>query len=1007
MNTNKKFLNQLFNNLSSIYSSNDGMINSNLFTIFNAYAGVFQNIDDIRQDTKNNTYLNYANTDVLEANFSPYVDFPKPPRLNTVTNGGEIYRAILRSIYNAFLNGSTEDSMDVGLSTILSYLTIDSRTDSIISESNNAFFNTFDRTIQLAYPAIYASGITILPSGLTVTDYNSSTNTITFTGSIPTSGQSYVISYFRDHTSQIDTNWINFTDPSGTNPLSYDLNTIENTFQNPKFSYWWDTYNRDGNGVKIIDGTLLPSEVGLVWRLPEKYITYNDPYTLALTKTTIDLYNLSGTVYDINSSNKECNPDVQQNTKILSYVNEVSRTPNNYYIRYSQNNSIFTALDTFLGNVNQVEKVSDKSVDFSSDNFGILDFFEKGANFDINDLFGKGTKNVWLNVPNINKTYSLSSETFFDRPYSLHENILFYEFLENGQRSLNRFSVLNGSICLAEAVGTPIQDTENCLMLFGDSVNVSPIIASGIIANGNKISIDLYDGMSSGTSTGIDVKFVNPINNLNNGEFKLTFPSQNSLYDVLYSGSNGYLVQNTIPNYFVNTYFDNIDDLNYNISVLSGGNITLSGESIYPSHPNSLVVSGIGNRIIYANLNDLSNVDYIEFRISKNENFNIQFNYSDVGLNSVSYSTSTTGLFWNKTSGKYSIGGNSGHAVLVSDGPPAIYSGQGSGGGSVVGDDPNPTLPFATIVFSKSKGNFIDGILPIILNNFIDGLGRVTFDVNGLAVNNPYIATAITLNIASGTNLYHYEIGNKESANNFYSGNYDNSYYYQIAYSGENINNRVKNTLPVPRSEGWHRFAFNLGSGMNNISAELDNYEFLNVNLPYSGNFGFAGNVFNYSGISLLHSSINPDIEFSYFDNVKLSYYNSEKTNPQYNYLEDFTQDWQGSYLDQNTVISNRTFKGSRQANFTFELIILGLQNKFIYIIEDIVNKLKPAHTLVDINIQTNHILNTTSILSEYVNDSRDWETGNLTNNIEVTTEVVATDILDLPGTIQISGASI
>lgn len=1017
MNQNNKFLNTLFNNLSSVYSSNDGMINSNLFTLFNAYASVFQNIDDIREDTKNNTYLDYANTDVLEANFSAYVDFPKPPRLNTVTDGGEVYRAILRSIYDAFLNGSTEESMDVGLTTVLSFLTIDESTDSVVTESNNVFFDTFDRSIMLAYPATTSSGtvaqpsdITISPSGLTVTNYNNSTQTITFTGSIPTSGQSYTITYFRSHTDQIDTNWINFTDPSGTSPLPTDLKTIENTFRNPKFSYWWNTFNRDGNGVQIIDGSLEQSEQALVWRLPEKYIRFVSPFNGENKQETINLYNLSGTVYDINSPNKSVNPDVPQTCGIISYVDEVSRTPADYYIRYSQNNSVFTPLDPFIGTVSQVERVSDRSVDFASENFGQLDFFEMGENFNLDDLFGFGTKNVWLNVENQDGLYSLSSNTFFDRPFSLHEDVLFYEFFENGERSLGRMSTISGASALTEVVGVPLQETEDCLMLFSGQSHVSPIIPSGTLVSGNYVSIDIYDAFNSGTTAFVDLNIINPLNNTISGtaNFRFVVPDITASGEVTIVPASGPSFYNTPLFNFVDTYFDSQDETDYVMDTFSPSLLLVNfSGSVLPPHQFHVEVSGAASVLAFGNTGNLSNADRIEIQISKNKNFSIVFQYAATNILG-GYSTSNQVVTWQAGPGLYTNSGGGVSFVLTSIGPPAVYTSVGGGGGGgVLTLDPNPSSPYATLVFTKS-GNSIDGIFNWATNYFSNNLGRVTgfAPITGLVQVQKYHPASIGVAVTSGASLYHYKVGNTSVMSNFYAGNYNKPYYYQIALSGNSIDFAPQNLLPTPtREQGWHRLVLDLGSGLSTFNGSLDDYNFVNQSFGFSGNIGTVGKLNSSSGISMNHVSSVPDNEFSYFDNVKVSYYTPTQTRPQYDYVEDFTKDWQGSYIDQNAVLSNRKFRGTRQANFAFELIIKGLQNKFLYIIERLVHKLKPAHTLVDLNFQTDHTLNTTALLAEFTGDERNWETGNLLNKINVTTGVDPDDSLDLPGLITISGS--
>lgn len=1000
MNTTNKFLNNLFNNLSSIYPQTNGQINSNLFIIFNAYAQVLSNINNIAQDTYNDTYLNLSNVNVLEQNFGPYVDFPKPPRLNTVTNGGEIYRAILRSLYDAFLNGSTEESMDVGLSTVLSYLTIDTNTDPVVSETNNVFFNTYDTSIMLAYPATSASGtlaqpsdFSISPSGIVVTSYDPTTQTITFSGTIPVSGQSYAITYFRDHTNQINTNWINFTTASGTSPLPTDLKTIENTYRNPKFSYWWNTYNRDGNGVQIIDGTLDPSDIGLVWRLPEKYISFTDPYTNNTTKSTIALYNLSGSVYDINSDNKDINPDYLQSTKILSYVNEVSRNPNDFYIRYSQNNNLFPALAQLSGSMNQIEKVSDVSVDFGSSNFGQMDFFEKGTNFDINDLFGFGTKNVWTNVENKNGVYNLSAKNYFDRPFSLHENILFEEFFENGDISLGRIPVISGSSKLADTVGVPIGDSEDCLQLYGSDGCVYPYIDSTILSSGNKLTVDIFDYEASGTHTSVNLNLIDPTNPIASKAIAFRFGIDEVASRSSFLGANGYEVQDTIPNYhFVNTYFTNVDEVTYSLQttssyVLSSGNPTLSSPyHLYTTSAND----------VYSQLNNVQDTDRMEISLPSNKDFTISFAYATTGNPTYGYYNNVvTKFIWNHLFKNFSTTSTANIANFSPVFPG--YTLTTTGGGGILYNYTGTVPSVFNIIIQKGRPVTVNGQVITNAQYFNNILGLPTspygFDSNSVK--------SIKLQLSAGGELYHYFLGNSSLADKYNSGITSSDYYYQLALNGININNVAKNILPVSNQYGWHRLSIDLGSGLNHLTAHLDELQFLDTALPYSGSVGFANNINCPSGITFNHSTRNSD-EYSYFDNIKWSYYTPESVNSIYNYKEDVKQDYQGSFLDQGTVLTNRVFKGARQANFTFELIIKGLQNKFLYIIENLVNKLKPAHTMVDLNVQTDHVLNTTSLVAQYVDDPRNWEQGNLLNAVYVTDEVKTNDVLDLPGLITI-----
>ena len=990
------------------------MVNSNLFTLFNAYAGVFTNIDDIREDTYNNTYLDSANVDVLEDNFSPYVDFPKPPRLNTVTDGGEIYRAILRALYDAFLNGSTEESMDVGLTTVLSFLTIDETAGGILPETNNVFFDTFATQIQLAYPATSLSGttalpsdITISPSGLTVTSYDPDTQIIQFSGSIPISGQSYVISYSRDHTPYIGTDWINFSDPDATSPLPTDLNTIVNTYRNPEFSYWWETFNRDGNGVQIIDGTLDESEQGLVWRLPEKYITYVDPYTSETTKSTINLYNLSGTVFDINSPNKDVNPDPEQVTTIFSYVDQVSRDPDDYYIRYSANNNLFTGLDEFIGGMTQVEQVSDLSVDFASDNFGTMDFFEKGDNFDETNLFGGGTKRIWTNVANENGQYSLSAEYFFDRPYSLHETILFKGFFESGEDSLNRFSGTSGSKKIAEAIGVPIDESEDCLQLFNGNASVYPVIPSGLVSSGNALTIDMFDTLSSGVSSTFDFQLVDKTNLVTGTEvnFRFVIP-QSTFANATFVGVSGNVVNNSIPFKFVDTYFPNIDEANYTIDSSDGIKLVAGNENVLKS---SFHMEASGASTIISDLDSLAETNEFELEITKGQSFTVTFStvsqLPDV-LNN--YKVATWTLGWNTSNLYYSFT-QYGAVLSGYPGPSPSYSSSGFGG--TLGADLNPSNPTFKISWTKSGGLFIDGIKYGVFDSIlVNNLGTVEENSVGQVGPNiyPFNRNSIQVDIVALTEIHHYSLGNSSRKQNYLAGDYTSPYYYQIAFDGHPIDNTAKNTINSPREYGWHRLATNLGSGLNNLTGSFDELDFADIALPYSGSYGFIGSVDDSRAITLNSNADSTDPEFSsFFDNFEMSYYTPTVTRPEYSYNEDITQDWQGSYLDQSAVLSNRTFRGTRSANFIFELIIKGLQDKFVFIIQDLALKLKPAHTLLDLNIQTDHTLNTTILISTYTNDPRNWETGNLLESVYVTEEVDTNDSEDLPGTITISGATI
>ena len=776
MNTNNPSLNKLFSALSSIYSKDNGMQNSNLYIILNAYAEVLQDIQRIVNDTKNNTYLSLADDEGLQAKFGTMINFPKPPRLNTITNGDEIYRAILEALYAAFLNGSTVDAMKTGLSTVLTLLTIDESSNPTVLENNNVFFTTIDRKIQIPYNAISASGTPanpsdffIAPSGLTITGYEDLTRTVNFTGDIPVSGQTYTITYTRDHSKLINTNWMNFINQIETLPLPYDLKTFEKTFQNPHFSFWWNTYNRDGKGVEIIDAALDASECGLVWRLPEKAISYINPYDGQLHDSCINLYDLSGSVYDINSLNKDMNPDQPQYPHILDYTIQVPDSPDGYYVRYSNNNSIFTALSQFSGSFSIPSIRKGNYIAFGASDYGTLDFFQKNSYFDSTDLFGIGTQNIWTNVANLNGYYYLNADYVYERPFSLHETVLFNENFQSGPSSLSRFVFESGTGYIHDMIGVPIQPGEDCLQLLSNSSGivstVYPIIPSGILISGNQINLDFFDSLSSGNTTYIDSTIVD---------------------------SNG------------------------------------------------------------------------------------------------------------------------------------IYS-----------------------------------------NNIVD----------------------------------------------FRFGMYNQEYFYSVAFSGADISSANKNVLNIPREYGWHSFKLNIGSTNNNfINSSMDEVTFYNQTMNFSGIFGTFNN--NSSTFSLGDSqSINmnlltnsPATEFSYFDNFKISYYESNTLRPNYQYQEYLSEDWQGSYLNQSTVLSQRVFKDSQRASFMFELVLKGLQKKYLFIVKTLVNELKPAHTLADVNVETDYSINTNGNINLYSGRSDNWQLGDIKNGIRVTSNINQSDPLDLAGSIIPSG---
>ncbi len=663
------------------------------------------------------------------------------------------------------MNGSTVDSLDTGLTTILSLLTTDDNTANVIVEDNSVFLNQSDSSISLTYNATSSSGTVALPTDfsvspsgtITVYAYDDDTRTVTFNGTIPVSGESYTITYFRDHTNQISGNWVNTTLQDEIRPLPTNLKVSENTFYNSKFSYWWNTYNDDLNGVEIIDGVLEPSDEGLVWGLPQKNIMFKCPYDGEEHLSCLNFYNLSGSKYDFFSINKDVNPDVLQECKILDYNSQLSRNSSNYYVRYGQNNSKFVPLDKFAGSFNATNQLKGNFVTFESKDFGSLDFFEKNSNFDDTDLFGFGTKSVFLNVSNINGEYTLSDKNLHHRYFSLHENILFQENFESGIKSQNRFSFVGNSL-ISECVGS-LDNSENCLMLYGNSSVATPTIS---LNTSNMIEFDFFDSMTTNTST-----FLHTV-------VSAGTPSTDIKIGI--DTTNHYFVETT-TNVTVRTYLTNIT----------------------------------------------RKKQWIKLRVE----FNFQNNLMTVFFNG--FKKVIPGII---------------HPIIIIPSPPGP-----------------PTI--------------------------------------------------ITPNLSLGK--------------------------------------------------------------INSIT-------------------------FN-------HSTTNPNNEFSYFNNLKISHYEPTSiifSKNKYGYVEIPVNDWIGAYLGEGSVLSNRLFKGDKRPNFIFELVVKGLEKKFIFLIYKLVEALKPAHTLADISITTDYELNTTQQIPEFSGSSTNWETGKNYTNIVINDDIEASDGLDLPGAIKI-----
>jgi hypothetical protein len=194
-------------------------------------------------------------------------------------------------------------------------------------------------------------------------------------------------------------------------------------------------------------------------------------------------------------------------------------------------------------------------------------------------------------------------------------------------------------------------------------------------------------------------------------------------------------------------------------------------------------------------------------------------------------------------------------------------------------------------------------------------------------------------------------------------------------------------------------FETNLGG--TGVSAYLDESKFYT-----NSDIGFSGTLAGPSGIQLISQSDFPLSEFSYFDNIKLSYYDKNNMLPEYNAVINLTNDWQGSSLDYNIVIDNKYLALEPVPNFQFSVNILGLSEEYIDIINNIINKTKPAHTITVPIFLMEQELDTTSQLPAISDVDTDWETGNISKNviIEPTSNI---DVFgDVEGLIKPSGLS-
>jgi hypothetical protein len=1103
MESQNPFLDNLFNGLSSVYNKDNGMLNSNMYTILNAYALVFQDIQRIISQTQANTYISTADPATLQNNFGVLIGFPKPPRLDSLTNGNEIYRAILRALYQDYQLAPTAISIQQAVAIILSFLVTDPTTADVYLERDVVSLNIPDTSIQLPYNPIPvvseqfpdanvadpSSYIKFSPEGiLTVTGYDPNTRTITFTGN-PASAATYTVVYYRDDTTMRGTNWINLTNPTATNVLPLDLKTTENTFDNYKFSYWWNVYNRDGEGVRILQNLLVNQDQGLVWRLPEKTISFISPYNTSgntFQQASVDLYNNQGQVYDINIVTPE-NPDSLIPTIPLDYFSQVAVNPENYLIRYSADNALYEPFAEFNGSFSGFQK-NNYSIAFGSVNYGSLDFFEKGPNFDMNDLFGYGTKNIWLDVPFLQGSYTLNNSNFFNRQISLHESILFQDFFEEG--TLDKWNVNpSGNGVIGEAILNPSEQKEDCLKLLstvvGNTTTASAILPTDISVSGNHVEMDFLDVFNSGTSSYIDI-FRLSGSNFNQFRFGIEADILN-----YYSGLN-----NGAPQVFVDTYFPNSGNIantvhfNYAASGTTAPYVLSSGNPNTGYSEASLRSFTELTTLMSANLQpaDISNADLLSFNFGWSgastvdvgfrfiqqldattygpKNITLTFSPSS---SSLLYSTDT---FVNGGSGIWiPISGSAGvSAIPVTSGNNTVEVFRGgyfkiNGVDYAPAGSWDPSQAWATLLpgtgplvagplssfslgdptsFSVSEQASYNNIIEQHANTAFNydavvGLQNLSVSLNDIVHNviavysgstpatgeypNSSVGpsgagwnfiggtfaftngTYLTLGDAavagavppSGVDYYvNYEGGlNSSSYSHFFLGNQGVSqqitvasglftqlpYFYQTTNLPNSIAAAPKHYLSTfPRSRQWHRVTVDFGTSAlsgsslySGTTASIDQFEFLN-----NPNIGFVAQL---SGVSVGHSTIFPNHEFSYFDNAKVSFYDKTATLSQYRVGELLANDWQGAILDQSTALEDRVFTQESIPNFHFLVSVLGWTDDLVFIVQQVVDKLKPAYSYASVLFEQQQNLDTISgtLLS---NASTNWDSGNTMNNI-------------------------
>lgn len=1026
MESGSPILNNLFNGLSSIYRTDDGMVNSNMFTILDAEAEVFDDIQRKINLVNDNTYIATASPDALEANFGVLVGFPKPPRLNTLTNGDEIYRAMLKSLFRVFQSGATTGSMDQSLSTAISFLTTDPNTNQIERVINHTHLFVVDSGIKLTWPAVHASGnnvngpalasdIVFFPNDLIVTGYDNQNQTIAFTGNANT-GTNYSIIYNRDNRPYNGSNWINLTNPNELNVSPFDLKSQPiQTYDNPLFSYWWNTFNADGAGVVIDQFAISGTESSLAWRLPEKTIEFISPYSSNTLTRTIEFYNESGTAYNIEQVDN-VNRDIFFSDIPLNYYTDVSPNFANYYIRYSANNNgPSVALTQFLGSLPKFTKRY-SSIEFPSSNFGQLDFFEKNGNFSVNDLFGTGTTNIWLNVPNVNGIYVLSNDFLFQRQFSLHENILYTENFESGK--LNRISTTNSTgTRISDVVGVPSFQKEDCLMLMGltsgTSISVSPILTNDIVSVANHVEVDVFDSLNSGTKTLVDI-----VRTGNSGQYnKFRFGIDDDLLNFEFSALDPLAASKNFG--FVETYFENANSTDrtmrvqnvlspttfksYNFATGTNPNVLFSTISMVPSGGFVNVTPNASSSII-SNANKGS----IQYNDASTVNGALTFtmsNYRLLGTGLITnlpyYGSETFSMishagFWNWS------------ATTVSLFNPVNETTTLSTNGGIT------NIPYTTgthvLEILKGTGVSIDGA--VYTGSSFQNLG-ITWSGLGIGTG-PGLANVsvgdinsfkVTAN--SSISFFHYDFENQSLKTNFnntlnqYSGVSSAAipYFYQI-FNDPNATEAPKVYLnQFPRTYGWNTLKVDFGTTYTGTTAGINEVQFLNTMIP------FSGNLLATSGVSLSTETNYPLSEFSYFDNILASYYDASMVLPQYELSINLLNDWEGSALSESTIIDNKFFELEPQPNFQFNVFIKGLDPSFIFIINKIIDKLKPAHTIATSVFESDQSLDTTALVPIVSSTGTDWETGNIFNNIiiKATGQAIA-PANDLPGFISISG---